>query len=688
MVIEKQNMARLLLLAVLVLAAGPSRAVIEAGGQFPSGAYWRAQAPETWQPGDGLVIWNHGFDLNPLHPAPDLGALAPLQLSQGYAVAATSYSQTGWALFNTLRDLRDLVAAFESRFGEPGRIYLTGGSLGGLVSVQGAEAGGIDNLAGVYSLCGALGGSRLWDAALDLRLAYDAVCEDVPGASIPGGAEGLPFRLSPDDYADDDITGALGVYFGDRVNACTGVLEEPGNRTAAQQARLDRLMRLLDIPNEAFFLVNMGYATFGLADLVHDPGKLGGAIGSGNRGVDYGDASLDQAIERVKPHSLDRLRMLWSYTPDGNRHGVPMVALHTSQDGLVPVGNLGDYAAKADASRLTTAVVEETVPSHCGFEPAEAVAGWNALRRWVETDAERPEVADLQRKCLALAAEGYPGPCRFAPGFDAGDLTHAVRPRPTPGIVADERMSGAWYQPERNGEGWVIEILGDGRALVYWFTYPPEGGTGKQRWMIGVGTVDGNTVRAELMAPEGRVFGAPGSGVSLHRWGAVSFTFSGPNAGMMRWSGPDGYSAGQRPVRRLAGPPLDDEALTLAMSGSWHDKAWDGEGWHLLRLDEERVLVYWFTFDGAGRPTWLLGVGRLQGNVVVVEDTAMPKGAAFGYDFDPMAVNMVNWGSLRFELDGSGCETGTMSFDSLLPAFGSGSRNLQRLTILEDWCRP
>ena len=497
-----------------------------------------------------------------------------------------------------------------------------------------------------------------------------------------------PFRLSPDDYANDSITGALGAYFGDRVNACTGVLDDPSERSADQQARLDRLMQLLDIPNEAFFLVNMGYATFGLADLVHDPDKLDGSIGSGNRGVDYGDDALNGAIERVNPHSPDRLRLLWSYTPSGDRQGVPMVALHTSGDGLVPMGNLGDYAGKSDPDTLTAAVVEESEPSHCGFTPAEAVAGWNGLRRWVEADRGRPAVAALQEECRTLAGNGYAGPCRFAPGTDAGDLSRVVRPRPAPGIPVDERMSGAWYQPERSGEGWVIEILPGDRALVYWFTYPPQGATGEQRWMIGVGQVTGDTIRVELMEPGGRVFGDAGSEVSLRNWGEVSFTFSGPNAGMVRWSGPDGYSAGQRPVRRLAGPPLATDGLSPALSGSWHDPSWDGEGWQLLRLDRERVLVYWFTFDDQGLPAWLLGVGRLDDSRVVVEETTLPADGAFGYAFDPSAVNMVNWGRLSFELDDDGCRTGAMRFDSMLPAFGSGERDLRRLTILEDWCRP
>lgn len=684
-------MMRALFILVLLAAAPPASALEKANGRFDSGAYWHAMVPEGWQPSDGLVIWNHGFDLNPLDPLPGLGELAPLQLSQGYAVAATSYSQTGWALFTTLRDQRDLVAGFSRRFGPPERIYLTGGSLGGLVSVQGAEAAGLDNVAGVYSICGALGGSRLWDAALDLRLAYDTVCDDVSDASIPGGAEGLPYRLSPEDYASNDLTSALGLAFGERVNACTGVLDPRSRRSAAQQARLERLMDLLQIPSEEFFLVNMGYATFGLADLVHDPAKLDGGPGSGNARVNYGDAGLNAAIERYRAAPRNRLRQLASYDPTGELGDARMVAIHTSRDGLVPVESLNAYRDKAAPERLATGVVDEAEPSHCGFSEAEGIAGWNLLRDWVEQGAGQPDAEAMQVECLALADSGREGPCRYEPGFSVASLDEKVRPRREPGVPITRELSGSWFNPDRSGEGWVIEVLDSERALVYWFTYPPAGAPGRQQWLIGVGRIEDGRLTAELLDPSrGRPFGEPGPREPLHDWGTVRFTFSGPNAGMMRWAGPEGYSAGQLPVTRLAGPPADAEASVAmpGISGSWYDPDWDGEGWHVMRLGDGQVLVHWFTFDGQGRPAWLVGVGELTDDGVVVEQTAIPRGTAFGHDFDPQAVTTPMWGTLSFEFDGDGCESGRMTYHSELPAFGSGERNLARLTVLSGACAP
>src|SRR4030095_13431254 len=167
-----------------------SRADTVLDGSTDGGAFFRIVVPTAWN-GD-LVIWNHGFSLDPRAPVTALRALPALQLAEGYAIAASSYQQRGWALFKTKQDLQNMVGVFVANFGHPGRVIVTGGSLGGIVTAQALEKANIGNVVGAYPICGALAGSRTWDGALDLRLAYDAVCASTPGAAIPGGATGLP----------------------------------------------------------------------------------------------------------------------------------------------------------------------------------------------------------------------------------------------------------------------------------------------------------------------------------------------------------------------------------------------------------------------------------------------------------------------------------------------------------------
>ena len=96
------------------------------------GAFFQITVPTNWN--GTLVINNHGFDFNPPAANPGLGPLAPLMLSEGYAVAASSYSQCCWTLFTTQQDINRLIGIFEANFGAPSNVILHGFSLGGIVT--------------------------------------------------------------------------------------------------------------------------------------------------------------------------------------------------------------------------------------------------------------------------------------------------------------------------------------------------------------------------------------------------------------------------------------------------------------------------------------------------------------------------------------------------------------------------
>lgn len=238
----------LTVLILLILAPALALAQTVLTGQTASGAFYQIAVPDGWEPANGLVIWNHGFDLGQPGPEPDLGPLAAVQLAEGYAVAASSYSLNGWALFKTLEDNQQLYQAFTDQVGVPDQVLLNGASLGGIVTAQAIEGGGLGNVVGAMPICGALGGSRIWNGAFDLRLLYDYVCKDVPGAHIPGGPGGLP---APPDPNFDNNAMALA------VNACTGILAPPDLRTPEQADNLDRLLKLSGLP-ENFLLTDMG----------------------------------------------------------------------------------------------------------------------------------------------------------------------------------------------------------------------------------------------------------------------------------------------------------------------------------------------------------------------------------------------------------------------------------------------
>ncbi|MBW2716862.1 MAG: hypothetical protein JRD03_12325 [Deltaproteobacteria bacterium] len=405
-----------LALACLTAVAGMSNADTVLDGTTDGGAFFRIVVPDAWN-GD-LAIWNHGFSLAPIGPVSDLGPLAGLQLAQGYAVAASSYQQIGWSVFKTKNDLQNLVNVFKANFGAPNNVLMTGASLGGIVTTAAIEKSQIQNLAGAFTFCGAHAGSRNWDASLDIRLIYDAICADVPGAFIPGGPTGLPapgfpgFPLSSTDMAI-------------AAHVCTGILAPPAFRSPAQQARLDEYLAATQLP-ENFLLTDMGFATFGHSNLIFDPAKLNGKQGMGNDGADYSDA-VPSDIERVAAHPGGANRLNKNYQPTGAVGSTVHVALHTDLDGLVIVENESEYASVAPASNFTVAVAREIVPTHCGNTGAEVAAGWESMRGWV-AGGPQPTAASMQGTCSALEPF-FGGPCRIDPSFVIPDMDGRVPPR-------------------------------------------------------------------------------------------------------------------------------------------------------------------------------------------------------------------------------------------------------------------
>jgi hypothetical protein len=85
-------------------------------------------------------------------------------------------------------------------------------------------------------------------------------------------------------------------------------------------------------------------------------------------------------------------------------------------------------------------------------------------------------------------------------------------------------ISGAWYDPERDGEGFMVEVNIDGRGVVYWFTYTPDE-WGEPAWMMGDGEFDGNTLTIDSLArPVGTRFGEnfDADEIEFTHWGSLN----------------------------------------------------------------------------------------------------------------------------------------------------------------------
>lgn len=402
---------------LLLFAQSVFAQVIETMGQTESGAYYTIAVPDGWQASDGLVIWNHGYQgytqTDP-EPNPSLGPLEDFVLEQGYALAASSFSQTGWAVFNSHIDNQQLYEKFVELNAAPDKLFIQGASMGGIVSLRDLEAGLLPQVDGSLLMCGALSGSDNWYNAFDLRMIYEAVCDQVSGAGLPT-TNWYEQPLSVSGEAD----------FLDSLSRCVGIFPEQvmspnladAIRSSSQTERLAQILQISGIKKE-FLLLDLGYAVFEIPNLVNHPGQLNGERPFDNTGIDYGDEEINLLVERSAALPSSRDLLLDNFTPTGNIGSSKIVSIHTSQDGLVKPENQQVLSGLVSSNQLTTAVVAESDPSHCSFTDGEGLAAWNSLRDWVDGE-QQPGAADLQQRCLNNSQDSEL--CRFDPDFQLSD---------------------------------------------------------------------------------------------------------------------------------------------------------------------------------------------------------------------------------------------------------------------------
>jgi len=710
-------MNRLLVLVLLQFSV-PSLAIQRFEGELP-GALGRfaIDVPADWQPGGRLIVYNHGFSMRfptqveHINTAPN-GPFRDYLLDRGYALAAASYATRGWAMFDMEREQAALLAEFKRRAGNPGEILLFGGSLGGLVSLKTAEqfvARG-EPVGGVYALCPPLAGARTWDAAVDTRLLFDAVCTSSP---LPDGSTTLPWVLDysaiPPNLSDltDGSTLESALPIANRIRQCMGFYQPNFFDTSSQLQRRAKLKSLLGISSDDFLLNQIAYAVYPLADLIQAPEKLAGRNAFDFFFNDTATTETNARVLRVArdPLAAARLRAVSDLRgPFGNAR---MLVLHTERDELVVPSHLEVLDGLGIApDRLSVALARQSGVAHCDFSGSELLAGFESLRRWIDGGAQ-PDADSLRVDCETR--RGVSGDrCDFARNVPVAPLDERIRPRNLPIRPIAARHSGSWFDTRFDGEGLLIEILNQGRdALVGWYTYPPSGADGEQRWIVGLGRVteDGIYV-AEAYETRGARFNAfDPNAVQIVPWGELTLAFGGCEqpagggqglpGGQLRlgYRGPAAYGSGERVLTQLTQnavnqplcaevgiPPLPSEGSRYA--GSWARLNAPGDGWVLQVGADSRALLGWYTYDPQGRPAWLVGIGEFdEVNRRVRLDLQRTRGARFGSAFRPLDVQRIEWGELRLEFDS--CSRARAAWTPVEGGWSPGSAVLERITQVD-----
>lgn len=275
----------------------------------------------------------------------------------------------------------------------------------------------------------------------------------------------------------------------------------------------------------------------------------------------------------------------------------------------------------------------------------------------------------------------------------AGALLVSLSPLAAWATALQPGHAGHWTAPDRDGEGWVLELLDADTALLYWFTYDEAG---NQRWLTAVGTVNraGDEARLDfpqLVVTRGARFGPGFDPADVVREAVGSATLRFPDCDHARFDFSAFGQSASLQLGRLAhvmGTPCERPhgmtgrpvAAQAGLSGSWFDPQRSGEGYALQWINPDQAILTWYTYDAAGRQYWMIGEGRIAEDGRLVAQVHATRGARFGAAFDPDDVERFAWGQVALSLD---CGGGIAGYASPLAGFGTGAIDLQRLTGLD-----
>jgi Prolyl oligopeptidase family len=461
--------AAIVVLAVVV--AGGAQAAIRAGGpacpadvrcdagRLQDGAAWTIEMPRHWN--GRLLVFSHGY-IPPDQPDPPAAAaidpvVGDQLLDRGYALAASSYASTGWAVADAFADQEAVLRRFRAEFGAPRATVAWGDSMGGLITA-GLLQRHPRQFAGGLAMCGVLGGAvSFWNASLDLAVAFKALMAHDPDSAVARPASRLVLTGITDPRANVATARA----------ALTAAQRSPAGR-----ARIALAAALIDLPGgtgtgweRAQFHALRTQLAFAFGYRAELERRAGGNP-SWNAGVDYAaqlrhssdraevralytaaalDLNADLATLAAAPriHARPRARAYLERNAvlDGELDA-PLLTLHTTADWIVPVQHEHAFAAAAAGAGRGALLRRLFVrrAGHCAFTDAEMLTALDVLfariahGRWPATTAPAALNAAARRLGPAYAgfASSRPVPLKAPPAFAAAAPSPLLRPSALP----------------------------------------------------------------------------------------------------------------------------------------------------------------------------------------------------------------------------------------------------------------
>ncbi len=431
-----------------VLASGNARTLT---GTLHDGATYLIQVPARWN--GTLVLYSHGY-VTPGSPNPATDVGDPLTgqwlLSNGYALAGSSYATTGWALQQAIPDQLSTLNTFDRRVGTPTRTIAWGHSLGGMITAALLQVAP-DRFTAALPMCGVLGGGvGTWNVALDAAVAVQQLLGPSSGLQVVnitdpttnlGIAETLfaAAQATPQGRARVALASALGDVPGwfnpaSPEPAPTDYVTQEANQYLWETQVDGPFAYALRAELEARAGGNVSWTT-GVnftqqLAMSSDFAEVQGLYSAAGLSLSADLATLQASTPiAALPKAVKYLTKYITFNGDLDR---PVLTLHTTGDGLVV--NQAEQAYRnvaqdvGDGQNLREGYVSRA--GHCTFTPAETIAAFQTLIHRVDTGMWGDSTAadDLEAAATALgptyntvaAAFVVFQPTRFLRPYDRG----------------------------------------------------------------------------------------------------------------------------------------------------------------------------------------------------------------------------------------------------------------------------
>jgi len=393
------------------------------------GAAYRIEVPANWN--GKLVMYAHGY----AGTGEALGVSNPSirrhLIQQGYAWAASSYSKNYYDVRAGVEDTNKLANNFNAitaaagrTLATPGRIYITGHSMGGHITGAAIEAEAAATAVnkvryhGAVPMCGVMGDTELFNQFTAVQvtaqaLAGQATVPTTQWSTISAGVTAALFTTFP------SVPTATGQKFVSVLQNITG-----GPRPLFAQG----LAFGGSFPSLWGALGGDGTISGILLDNVLDTRAYTYTID----GDTAGSSALNATVQKITPAAdANRLRrdgLRWIPVINGEI-SIPVVSIHTLGDLFVPFSMQQTYRQRVNAKGNGNWLVQRAIrgASHCDFTVAEQVDAFEAMVKW-ERDGIKPSGDDVTT-AATVAATTYG--CTYTKntlGPDESGATRALRP--------------------------------------------------------------------------------------------------------------------------------------------------------------------------------------------------------------------------------------------------------------------